>query len=460
MKIDFLQHAQEERLILIFAGWSTTPALYAHVEMPGWDVAVVSGEDCVAPDFEVLRGYSTVYLYAWSMGVYFAMRMLPDWLNPVACYAVNGTPSPCHDTLGIPCEIFLGTARGLTSRSLEKFRMRMCGSASLYRELQPCLDGGDVTRLAKQLLDVSDGRDSERAVLKWRAAYVSEEDHIFPPENQKRAWHGVTEVRSLTGPHYVDLASIVHHTVIDVERVGERFTRSLPTYTQHAHAQRLIAERLASLMGALAGRDVVVRSLIEIGSGTGLFTRAWSALVKAETAHFMDLCDMPEYGVASKEIYTQADAEREIERLVDEEAGTIDAIVSASAIQWFANPQRFLANCHRLLRHGGILALSTFAPGNLEELHGLRADPMYYPEAEDMRGWLRNYSEAEVREERVTVEFSTPMEALRHLRLTGVTGSGAQAGAAGVRRFVERYPKNERGRYSLTFRPLYLLARK
>lgn len=460
MKIDFTQHRQEERLILIFAGWSTTPALYEHVEMPGWDVAVVSGEDCEVPDFEVLRGYSTVYLYAWSMGVYFAMRMLPDWMKPVACYAVNGTPSPCHDTLGIPCDIFLGTAKGLTSRSLEKFRMRMCGSADRYCELQPCLSGGDVSRLAKQLLDVAGGGDLVQGRLTWRAAYVSEKDRIFPPDNQKRAWHGMTEVRSLPGPHYVDLASIVHHTVIDVARVGERFTRSLSTYTQHAHAQRLIADRLASLMASLTGKDAVMRSLIEIGSGTGLFTKAWSELVKADQAHFMDLCDMPEYGVASHEIYTRADAEREIERLAEAEENSVDAIVSASAIQWFSNPQRFLSNCHRLLRHGGILAMSTFAPGNLEELHGLRADPMYYPEADDMRSWLLNYSEAEVKEERVTVEFGTPIEALRHLRLTGVTGSGAQAGAAGVRRFVEEYPRNERGRYSLTFRPLYLLARK
>lgn len=457
MRIDFIKSEGSSRLILIFAGWSTGPALYDDVSAPGWDVAVVSGEDCEAPCFEPLRRYTTVYLYAWSMGVFFACRFVPEWLKPAACYAVNGTPWPCDDLRGIPRDIFLGTARGLIPRSLEKFRIRMCGSVSLFRDLQPRLSGSDCPRLAAQLLEVAEA-PALQPRLPWRAAYVSDSDRIFPPDAQRLAWQGIAEVREISGPHYADLADVVRHTVIDVERVGERFTRSMPTYTRHAHAQRLIAERLAYLMAPLTGPRV--ERLVEIGSGTGLFTRAWSTLVRAGSARFMDLCEMPRYGVAPCETYTRCDAEREIERMAAEAPGSVDAIVSASAIQWFAHPERFLSSCRRLLRPGGVLAVSTFAPGNLEELHALRPDPMYYPGADELRCWLADYASAEVTEERVMVEFSSPMDALRHLRLTGVTGSGAHAGAAGVRRFVAAYPQNERGRYSLTFRPIYLLARK
>ncbi len=458
MRIDFLTCDGSDRLILIFAGWSTDAALYAHIAVPGWDVAVVSGDDLLPPDWSSVAAYGTIYLYAWSMGVHFAMRLLPEEIQPVACYALNGTPLPCHDTLGIPRNIFLGTADGLTPRSLEKFRMRMCGSSALYRELAGRFTEVNTERLASQLREVAAYSGPLRK-LPWRAAYVSEDDRIFPPENQRRAWNGVAEIRSLEGAHYADLGDILRLTVFDTGRVGSRFSRSMDTYTQHAHAQRMIAERLASMLSERV-QEARIDSLIEIGCGTGLFTYAWSRLLTARKAHFMDLCELPRFGVSEEEQYTTGDAERGIKELAAEAPGSVDAIVSASAIQWFSNPAAFLRDCLRLLRPGGVLAVSTFAPGNLPELHGLRPDPMHYPSAEELRDYLKDFSEVSVFQENVEIDFTTPLEALRHLRLTGVTGSGAQAGAAGIRRFAANYPVNERGRYSLTFKPIYLLARR
>lgn len=262
----------------------------------------------------------------------------------------------------------------------------------------------------------------------------------------------------MQAPHLIDLQDIVVHTIIDTSKVGERFTRSLDTYSSHAHAQRIIAENLAAMLAGSAPADC--REVIELGSGTGLFTRAWSRLLNPQRARFFDLCRMPVYGVCEREEYFTGDAEQAVAQLAADQPLSVDAILSASAIQWFANHQRFFSNCHRLLKPEGLLAISTFAPGNLPELCRLRPDPMYYPSAETIRSYLSDFQRVEVRQEEVEIDFTSPMEALRHLRLTGVTGSGAQAGAAGVRRFVREYPQNSRGRYSLTFKPIYILARK
>ena len=455
MTLDFISQGGSRRLILFFAGWSATPALFSGLKLDGWDMAVVSGDDLTPPDWTPLRDYHTTYLYAWSMGVYFAARLLPEEFSPAACFAINGTETPCHDLTGIPEAIFRGTAEGLTPRSLEKFRIRMCGSTQRYRETADMLQGGDTQRLADQLRAVADDSNPPRRFT-WRAAYVSERDRIFPAENQTRAWREKTELRYLSDDHLPDFQKILRHTVIDVQRVGDRFSRSLDTYTQHAHAQRMIAERLASLFALRSASQL--DDVLEIGCGTGLFTFSWSKLVSTHHATFMDLCDMPDFSVANEEKYVKGDAEAHVARMAGEGGAQFDAILSASAIQWFSNPRKFLADCVKLLRPGGVIAISTFAPGNLPELLHLRRDPMYYPAAEALRSYLPADWEVEMIEEDVEIDFTTPLDALRHLRLTGVTGSSATATPADIRRFAANYPVNPRGRYSLTFKPIYLLA--
>jgi len=459
MTITFITRGAGSRLLLIFTGWSTDHRLFSKLRVTGWDVAVVSGDSIDAPDFSPLDDYPTIYLFAWSMGVYFAERMLPARISPAACYAINGTPFPCHDTQGIPEAVFIGTARALNPRNLRKFRIRMCGSSAHYLEHERELEGGDAVSLAALLLDVA-AAPLHEVRLPWQAAYVGLDDRIFPPANQMTAWGNMgVETRTLHAPHMPDIVEIIRSVVIDVATVEHRFSRSLGTYTAHAHAQRMIARRLAEQLAEMVHGTRIER-LIEIGSGTGLFTREWSSRLSVGHAIYLDLCEMPRYAAATTEEYVKGDAELYVEEMAKHCRSTVDAIVSASAIQWFSNPKRFLSNCHQLLRPGGILAVSTFAPGNLPELHTLRDDPMHYPEADTLRGYLHEYTEVRVCGEEVEIDFTTPLEALRHLRLTGVTGSGAHAGTAGLRRFASEYPQNARGRYSLTFRPLYLLARK
>lgn len=461
MKIEFLKQSEKcGRLILVMAGWGTLPSLYSSIDMPGWDTAVAYGIDEESPDFASLRRYHTIYLYAWSLGVYAAERFLPADLPICAAYAVNGTLRPVDDAAGIPEAIFIGTRDGLNDRNLRKFRMRMFDSVEDFKALESVLsEEADIEKLRSQLSYVLD-HPVENTHIAWTGVFIGESDKIFPADNQLFAWESkAAYIIKMPMPHYADIQGIVKRTVVNVEKVGRRFTRSLPTYSAHAHAQRIIACRLASEF--IKELPSAVHKVCEIGSGTGLFTREWSKRCKATHAVFIDLGDMPRYNVADEEIYIKDDAEAVIAAMASESPESLDAIFSASAIQWFSNTAYFLECCSRLLRKGGELVISTFAPGNLEELRRLRPDHLRYIPAQELLEILkRHFSEAEVVEDTVELEFSSPLEALRHLQLTGVTAMGHKSGIGELRRFAQNYPVNPRGRYSLTFRPIYLRAKK
>ena len=70
MKIEYISHNPGCRsLILVYAGWSTSPSLYQDIEITGWDVAVVYDYSDLSVDLSFLEGYNTVWLFAWSLGV-------------------------------------------------------------------------------------------------------------------------------------------------------------------------------------------------------------------------------------------------------------------------------------------------------------------------------------------------------------------------------------------------------
>lgn len=462
MRLDFLRHEYNDRLILIFAGWGSDKESFRNVSMPGWDVAVVSEINAVVPDFSILEAYGTVYLYAWSLGVRSADRYLPETLAVTKAYAINGTLNPCDDAEGIPEAVFINTLKGLDARNLYKFRVRMCGGVAAYKALADRFEHiNDVDSLRAQLAIVADAKAEERKRrLKWDRAYISTEDRIFPVSNQKRAWTGVAEIFELTdAPHYVDLQEIVTRTIVDAARVGKRFTRSLTTYDAHAHAQRLISETLAQKASRYFPAHPIEKA-IEIGPGTGLFTSRWSEIFKADSVTFIDVCDMPHYGIARHERYFKEDAEAVMSRLAQSEAGDFSALFSTSAIQWFSNLPLFFDNCARVLRPDGFMAVSTFAPGNLMELQRLRPDHLQYTDTGAIKEMLGSrFEKTEVEESKIELEFTTAIEALRHLQLTGVTSLGGHsAGISKLRHFAETFPMNGRGRYVLTFRPVYILA--
>ena len=472
MIVDFLNRQEgNTRLIVIFAGWSTGPELYGDITREGWDVAVCHSYTSLDLPKEVAeewrKHYLTVMVYAWSFGVFAAMHTLRD-LRVTAAYALNGTGVPVDEERGIAPAIFEGTLRGLNPRSLAKFRRRMVISSEEMQSIMPCLDPEpDIESLQAQLRAISAAPPvTDGGGLRWRRVFISEDDKIIPADSQRRYWEEVRqrysedgklsgpEIVNLSGGHFVALRKIVDWTLPRPERVGDKFRDALTTYNDHATAQRIIAGRLTDMIpfGSRAER------LLEIGAGAGLFTRMYSVRVEVEEAVFIDLCrPLDEFGIARREEYAEGDAERWMDTVPAE---SFDMIVSASAIQWFVDPERFFANAKRILRPGGQLAVSSFVTGNLSELDGIRPTPIPYCSVGELTEMVMKYfPEAEVKTDEITLLFPTAREALIHLRRTGVGGSASNP--ATLRALLRALtPAEADTPVRLTFRPVWITAVK
>lgn len=458
MRTSWLKRKDNKRLILLFGGWSTGESFYAGIDVPGWDVLLCFAFDDYDFPRELLRGYDTVYLYAWSLGVHAAAMSLHD--GDVTCaFAINGTECPVDDSLGIPPAIFRGTREGLSSRNLLKFQRRMAGDAESWEKMKPLLDAEpDIEKLKTELQLVEDSQEPPH--LLWRRVYLGERDRIFPFVNMERAWKqhpSRPEICSYhAAGHYMPLRSIVRNTAANLERVARNFRESMETYDANAGVQSRIAFELARK--AEENLQSPPRSVLEIGQGTGLYTRRYAPLTASDaTLELIDLYETPAPEVERKMAFHIGDAEKWLHDAPADKRW--DFITSASAIQWFSNMRGFLSDCARHLVEGGLVAFSSFAPGNLSEFDTLRPSPMLYATPDDVRRWASEcFRNVEVTVDEITVTFPTARDALLHLRLTGVGGFSSHRFS--LSKLLAAVPQNEDGLYTLTYRPLYLIACK
>lgn len=455
MRIDFIKRESDStRLILIFAGWSADARIARNINLTGWDVAVVYDYTDFNLDFDFLKEYYTVYLFAWSLGVYAASVSLPAE-KITAAFAINGTLSPADDKFGIPLEIFKGTADNLNPRNLLKFRMRMMADREQWNHNAELFDSDSdetvINNLQRQLYNFINHQRENKAnnKIEWTRAYISESDRIFPAENMRRAWNREEDVEivSLQAGHFVDLNSVVGSVIPDSMKVSERFSKASGTYDTQAIAQYSIAIKLSKMLEELKpGRGA---DILEIGCGTGLFTREYATKINPSKATFVDITQCGPFGITDNEQYVIADAER----WIAETNQKWDIILSASCIQWFANIPKFLENCKDRLKPGGILAISTFLPGNLAELDASRPSPLLYPDEELLRKVLGGlFSEVRIESEDIVVEFQSHREMLLHLKHTGVGGSSQ------IKLHDSRSEKNTPPT-RLTYKPVYFVCR-
>lgn len=453
MRIELLhRNPSNSRLILIFAGWSTAAPLYSHIERRGWDTAVVTDYTDLNFDSELIARYDTIYVYAWSMGVWAASQVLSPDLVTMA-FAINGTEYPADDQKGIPADIFKSTADRLDERNLLKFRRRIVGTsdAELIGRISEGARNADALKTELYaILSQSQRPDSDRR-LRWRRAYIGKADRIFPPANQESAWSGTdTEIFRLDAPHYIDLKNIVDSTIPDMDKVGRRFAESLDTYDSSAGAQANLAVRLAAVIESM--HRPAGQRLLEIGQGSGMLTRRYAAVVQPASIDYIDLYPTAHLGLAPEENYYVGDAEL----LIDTLPGRYDMIVSGSTIQWFRNLRRFLRIAATKLNADGCLVCSTFLPGTLDVLDEFRPSPMLYLPAEEIRQLASQFfGDVHTEEETITLTFATPKEALLHLRQTGVGGAFGRFGS--LRQLIESLERQGRP-VKLRFQALYLVA--
>lgn len=453
MKLRWVNNCGSSRAIILFAGWGMDENPFAQYSFAGYDFGVVfdysDGADSHSAATE-LDCYDEICIFAWSFGVAMAQRFINEHpeLPLTLRVAVNGTPRPVDNDRGIPVAIFQGTLGGFSDSTLQKFRRRMCGSRSATESFLTCAPRRSLESLRDELLLMAE-TDASTLPVWWDQIYISDNDMIFPAASQQRAWASHHAVRHLAEEYHLpDLAGIIRRSLLDKAVVAQRFSAAATSYDENALIQR---EMIDNLIGRLPEKHF--RDLLEVGVGTGLLTRAVEQRLTFDNRILWDL-------TAQYPGVTECDAETAIRKCAAE---SYDLIVSASAIQWFHSPATFVMECCRVLRPGGILAIATYAPGTFVELDAFGVKGLDYLSVEAWRDiFSRGRWDAYTIDEQVRrLSFATPLQLFRHIKLTGVNAIGGGAGnAATLMRMLERYPLSSDGQASLTYRPLFLLARK
>lgn len=454
MKHAFIQRDGASRLIVIFAGWGMDAKPFEGLAKPGYDILAVWDYRTLDFDPAWTAGYSEVCVLAWSMGVIAAQhchKALGDRVT--ARIAVGGTPRPVDDEYGIPTAIFRGTLDGLNERTLERFYRRMCGGAAEYAKFVACRPNRPAEELHDELQAVSELAAAEAASPAFDHYVLTKRDAIFPPANQRKAWYGTCEIHELDSPHLPDFQLLLDRFVIDKALVAERFGSSRDSYDSHAAAQAMTATYLAALLDDKDTRTILHNpdaNVLEIGCGTGLLTRRLTDMQPRARMRFMDIATTAPAGIPA-DAYTCADAET---AMMDMTEDSLDLIASASTMQWFNSPERFVRRCMRALRPGGFLAVSTFGADNLREVAEITGVGLRLASADTWRTILARTPGAEtvvLKEKTIQVPFASMRDALRSLSRTGVNAISRSPG------WLRHLPD---GACTLNYKPLFILLRK
>lgn len=255
---------------------------------------------------------------------------------------------------------------------------------------------------------------------------------------------------------------------IDKELVARRFAHARSTYDREAGVQRQVAVKMMRLLtDALLAQGTPpeevptrFRHIVELGCGTGSYSRLLIDTFRPETLLLNDLCPEMEECVRELSVrFLPGDAE-----LLDFPPGT-DLITSCSTLQWFTDTERFFARCHRFLADDGVLAFTTFGKENMHEIHALTGNGLNYLPPESLKAMLSpRFDILCAEEEIVSLPFDTPLQVLQHLKLTGVTGTEKRMWTRGrLQAFCEEYTTrfgDESRKVPLTYHPIYMIAKK
>ncbi|MGN0855710.1 MAG: methyltransferase domain-containing protein [Kiritimatiellia bacterium] len=241
------------------------------------------------------------------------------------------------------------------------------------------------------------------------------------------------------------------------ENTARQFARNFPTYADAAQVQRRAAEALVELLAETSGRTHF-SAATELGCGTGLLTRG---LIKrfaiGKLALFDIVANCPDY---LRDIAYDSFAVADLDEL--QSLPATELVVSASCLQWIRNPLRLFRTICASLHSGGLFAASTFSEGNLNELGLCGGTPLPCPSVETWRQLLEESGFVIRRLEAETsiLHFPSALEALRHLKRTGVL-IPTMRDYRQTRRFLARYETLRRdGTIPLTYTPVRWIAEK
>lgn len=474
MRLQFITNHHNERLLLIFAGWGMDTRPFNGLQRSGYDVAVAydytgfDSKKSAAVVEKIAKEHVETVVVAWSFGVRAAQEILSILseaeVSITRTVAINGTPMHIDDHLGIPTGIFSGTLAGLSERSVEKFYRRMFGSSADYAAFVPYKPDRTLQSLHDELVTFGMLPPIPVEHSLWDIALISDSDRIFPTANQQEAWREVDSDIMTEGSHFPDFQSIINRYIVDKGLVARRFSSAADTYADGATVQTLVAGKLWQLCKVHMDESSCDRSLnvLEVGYGNGTLTEMYVRELPHMHLTLWDIASLPVPPCAPSDVEVRCcDAETAIREVPQ---GGLDLFISASTIQWFHSPERFVANVAATLSPGGMAALSLYGKGTYAEVESATGHTLAYPPMDCLAKAATDcgLSILECREEVEVVEFDSVSQLSTHLKQTGVNAleSDPEAAKHAAIKLMRHYPLTPSGTAPLTYRPIYLLLRK
>ena len=234
--------------------------------------------------------------------------------------------------------------------------------------------------------------------------------------------------------------------MIDKSLVKKRFSKSLKTYDDNAIVQKQMAEKL---VGLLTKKEF--NSILEIGCATGLLTKQIAEKLSYKTFSANDIVSEAENYV--KDIISTTEfINGDIEEINLEKK--YDLIISNACLQWCCNIEDTILKLKNSLNEGGMLVVSVFGKDNLKELNEIFDFPVKTVDISKLP------KDTLVLEETVNMFFDTPIDVLRHIKLTGANAIKEMKLTKSILKdFEEKYYEKfaQKNRVQLTYNPIYLV---
>lgn len=205
-----------------------------------------------------------------------------------------------------------------------------------------------------------------------------------------------------------------------------KFNEYFKVYDNYSFVQKKVATKLCDFV-----EEKKVKSLFEIGCGTGIFTKLYKEKLNIEKLILNDIFDVR--GNISDIDYDEI-LIGDVEIM---ELPKSDMIVSSSVFQWIKDLDALLKKISEKTEE---VIFSIYVYDNLIEIKnhfGVSLD--YHTTAEVKELVSKYYKDVEFFEEEIILEFEDARAALKHLKYTGVTGIAAKMPLTKIRTFDSKF---------------------
>lgn len=193
------------------------------------------------------------------------------------------------------------------------------------------------------------------------------------------------------------------------------FIKHFDEYEKYSFVQKKVAENLIKYLKENNVFEKNISTVFEIGCGTGIFTREYrKEIPNLRNLILNDKFDVRAYiNNIEYSTFKQGDV---LELLIPKS----DLVLSSSVFQWIYDLDKLFENISNTTKK---LCFSTYISGNLLEIKEHFGLSLEYKSIEDIERIAKKYfNNISCYKETIKLEFENPIDVLKHLKYTGVTG--------------------------------------